>query len=90
MQGGFYVEGINGVIRNERDRFGKRADDGTWESTAPHVWIVGAPTFLSLDPDEAVSGYSLHSASVASTDGAQQEDSDDDAKMRDSCSATDS
>ena len=31
MQGGFYVEGINGVISNERDRLsGKRADDGTW------------------------------------------------------------
>ena len=32
VQGGLYVEGINGVINNERDRLsGKRADDGTWE-----------------------------------------------------------
>ena len=31
MQGGFYVEGINGVLRDERDRVsGKMADDGTW------------------------------------------------------------
>ena len=32
MHGGFYVEGINGVINSERDlTSGKRADDGTWE-----------------------------------------------------------
>ena len=32
MQGGFYVEGVNGVINSERDlTSGKRADDGTWE-----------------------------------------------------------
>ena len=31
VQGGFYVEGINGVISNDRDlASGKRADDGTW------------------------------------------------------------
>ena len=32
VHGGFYVEGINGVINSERDlTSGKRADDGTWE-----------------------------------------------------------
>ena len=33
VQGGFYVEGINGVISNDRDlASGKSADDGTWEA----------------------------------------------------------
>ena len=32
VHGGFYVEGVNGVINSERDlTSGKRADDGTWE-----------------------------------------------------------
>ena len=46
VQGGFYVEGINGVIRNDIDlASGKRADDGTWEAGRyyPHGETTTAP-----------------------------------------------
>ena len=46
MQGGFYVEGINGLINSERDlALGKIADDGTWEAGRyyPHGETTTAP-----------------------------------------------
>ena len=48
VQGGFYVEGINGVISNDRDlASGKRADDGTWEAGRyyPHGETTTSPCF---------------------------------------------
>jgi hypothetical protein len=67
--GGFYIEGINGVINDIRGDAGKRADDGTWATGIEYnmgqlgsCWAasVGMPQFCEVqqaDENGVMQGY---------------------------------
>ncbi|MAD26010.1 MAG: hypothetical protein CMO44_17780, partial [Verrucomicrobiales bacterium] len=61
VQGGFYVEGINGIIRDVVSDSGKRADDGTWKAGNyyPHGEMVTCTGIFCppLGPDNPAPAY---------------------------------